>query len=138
MECPLHFACFDVTTGEALSGPDLGRRSIPGLETLGPETMQALQEVGEIINDVENSVIGWKSLPGSDVVTAGSVNFSTVRAGRSTQVSVHLQYSPPASRAGALLAGIFGRNPASMIREDLRRLKQLLEAGEIARAQAGA
>lgn len=53
VECPLHFACFDVTTGEALSGPDLGRRSIPGLETLGPETMQALQEVGEIINDVE-------------------------------------------------------------------------------------
>jgi 3-phenylpropionate/trans-cinnamate dioxygenase ferredoxin subunit/naphthalene 1,2-dioxygenase system ferredoxin subunit len=52
VECPLHFACFDVTTGKALSGPDLGRRSIPGLETLGPEAMQALQEVGEIINDV--------------------------------------------------------------------------------------
>ncbi len=33
--------------------PDLGRRSIPGLETLGPEAMQALQDVGEIINDVE-------------------------------------------------------------------------------------
>lgn len=92
----------------------------------------------EIINDVGNSVIGWKSLPGSDVVTAGSVNFSTVRAGRSTQVSVHLQYSPPAGRAGALLASIFGRNPASMIREDLRRLKQLLEAGEVARADADA
>lgn len=53
VECPLHFACFDVTTGKALSGPDLGRRSIPGLETLGPEAMQALQDVGEIINDVE-------------------------------------------------------------------------------------
>ena len=92
----------------------------------------------EIINDVENSVIGWKSLPGSDVVTAGSVNFSTVRGGRSTQVSVHLQHSPPAGRAGALLASIFGRNPGSMIREDLRRLKQLLEAGEVARADANA
>ena len=53
VECPLHFACFDVTTGKALSGPDLGRRSIPGLETLGPEAMLALQEVGEIVNDVE-------------------------------------------------------------------------------------
>ncbi len=90
----------------------------------------------EIINDVGNSVIGWKSLPGSDVVTAGSVNFSTVRGGRSTQVSVHLQYSPPAGRAGVLLATVFGRNPASMIREDLRHLKQLLEAGEIPRAKA--
>lgn len=55
VECPLHFACFDVTTGKALSGPDLARRSIPGLETLGPEAMQALQEVGEIINDVETA-----------------------------------------------------------------------------------
>lgn len=53
VECPLHFACFDVTTGKALSGPDLMRRAIPGMETLGPEAMQALQEVGEIINDVE-------------------------------------------------------------------------------------
>jgi uncharacterized membrane protein len=90
----------------------------------------------EIINEVENSVIGWKSLPGSDVVTAGSVNFSTVRGGRSTQVAVHLQYSPPAGRAGAMLATIFGGNPAHMIREDLRHLKQLLEAGEIARVHA--
>ena len=34
VECPLHFACFDVTTGEVVSGPDLTRRAIPGLETL--------------------------------------------------------------------------------------------------------
>jgi uncharacterized membrane protein len=88
----------------------------------------------EIINDVENKVIGWRSLPGSDVVTAGSVNFSTVRAGRSTQLSVHLQYAPPAGRAGALLASLLGRSPSQTIREDLRRLKQLLETGEVARA----
>lgn len=55
VECPLHFACFDVTTGKALSGPDLERRSIPGMETLGPEAMQALQELGEIISDVETA-----------------------------------------------------------------------------------
>ena len=104
-------------------------------EAEGPADVKVAWDA-EIINDVENSVIGWKSLPGSDVVTAGSVNFSTVRAGRSTQVSVHLQYSPPAGRAGKLLSAVFGRNPESMIREDLRQLKQLLEAGEIARAQA--
>jgi uncharacterized membrane protein len=88
----------------------------------------------EIINEVQDKVIGWRSLPGSDIVTAGAVNFSTVRAGRSTQISVHLQYQPPAGRAGALVATMFGRNPSSMIREDLRHLKQLLEAGEIPRA----
>jgi uncharacterized membrane protein len=89
----------------------------------------------EIINEVENKVIGWRSLPGSDVVSAGSVKFATVRNGRSTQVSVHLQYAPPGRRAGALLAAMFGREPSQTIREDLRRVKQLLEAGEVARAR---
>ena len=86
----------------------------------------------EIINEVENKVIGWRSLPGSDVVTAGSVNFDRVRDGRSTQVTVNLQYAPPAGRAGALVAALFGRAPSQTIREDLRLLKQRMEAGEIA------
>jgi uncharacterized membrane protein len=90
----------------------------------------------EIINDIENKVIGWQSLPGADIVNAGSVNFDTVRNGRSTQLTVHLQYAPPAGRAGSLVAMIFGREPSQTIREDLRRLKQLLEAGEFPHAKA--
>lgn len=92
----------------------------------------------EIINEVENKLIAWRSLPGSDVVTAGSVNFDAARAGRSTQVSVHLQYAPPAGKAGALIASLFGREPSQTIREDLRHFKQLLEAGETPRATATA
>jgi uncharacterized membrane protein len=98
----------------------------------------AVEWDAEIINDVENTVIGWRSLAGSDVVTAGSVNFDAVRGGRACQVSVHLQYAPPAGKAGAFLASLFGREPSQTIREDLRRFKQLLEAGEIARAVATA
>ncbi|MCA1559735.1 MAG: SRPBCC family protein [Acidobacteria bacterium] len=90
----------------------------------------------EIVNEVENKVIGWRSLPDADVVTAGSVNFDAVRGGRSTQISVHLQYAPPAGRMGALVAAVAGREPSQTIREDLRRLKQLLEAGEIPRASS--
>ena len=88
----------------------------------------------EIINEVANQTLAWRSLPDSDVVTAGSVNFDPVRGGRSTQLSVHLQYSPPAGKAGALVAGLFGREPSQTIREDLRRFKQRLEAGESPRA----
>jgi uncharacterized membrane protein len=84
----------------------------------------------EIINAVENQVIGWRSLPGSDIVTAGAVNFDVIGDGRSTQVTVHLQYAPPVGRAGALIATLIGREPSQTIREDLRRFKQLLEAGE--------
>jgi len=85
----------------------------------------------EIINEIENKVIAWRSLPNGDVVTAGSVNFDQVRGGRTAQLSVHLQYAPPAGRLGALVATVFGREPSQTIREDLRRLKQLLEAGEV-------
>jgi uncharacterized membrane protein len=92
----------------------------------------------EIINEVPNKVIGWRSIAGSDIATAGSVHFSTVRQGRSTQVSVNLQYAAPGGRASQLLAFVLGRDPAHMIREDLRRVKQLLEAGEIPRAARGA
>ena len=72
----------------------------------------------------------------SDIVTAGSVNFTAVRGGRSTQVSVHLQYAPPGGKTGAFIASLFGREPSQTIREDLRRFKQVLEAGEIPRATA--
>lgn len=88
----------------------------------------------EIINEVPNETLSWRSLPGSDVVTAGSVNFKPVRGGRSTQLTVNLQYDPPAGKAGAWVAALFGREPSQTIREDLRRVKQLMEAGEIARS----
>jgi uncharacterized membrane protein len=96
----------------------------------GPRDMKVEWDA-EIINEIENKVIGWRSLPGGDIATAGSVTFREARAGRSTEVSVHLQYAPPAGRAGALAAWLAGREPNQTIREDLRRLKQLLEAGEI-------
>ena len=49
-------------------------------------------------------------------------------------MSVHLQYALPGGRRPALVATFFGREPSQTIREDLRRLKQLLEAGEVPRA----
>lgn len=83
----------------------------------------------EIINEVPNQVIGWRSIEGSDVVSAGSVNFDEVNPGR-TQVRVKLQYSPPGGKIGAALAKLVGGDAATEIREDLQRLKQLVEAGE--------
>jgi uncharacterized membrane protein len=87
----------------------------------------------EIINDIPDQLIAWRSLPGSDVVTAGSVNFDGVRGGSCTQVTVKLQYDPPAGRVGAAIAHVFGREPSQTIREDLHRLKEQIEGRELAR-----
>jgi uncharacterized membrane protein len=85
----------------------------------------------EIINEVPNKVIGWRSIEGSDVVSAGSVNFDDAGPGRGTRVTVHLQYSPPGGKVGAAVARLFGRDAATEIREDLRRFKQMVETGEV-------
>ena len=85
----------------------------------------------EIINEVPNQVIGWRSIEGSDVVSAGSVNFADAGPGRGTRVRVRLQYSPPGGKMGATLARLVGRDAATEIREDLRRFKQLIETGEV-------
>jgi len=85
----------------------------------------------EIHNEVPNQVIGWRSLEGADVVSAGSVNFDSAAGGRGTRVTVHLQYSPPGGKVGAAVARLFGRDAETEIREDLRRFKQIIEAGEV-------
>jgi len=85
----------------------------------------------EIYNEVAPKLIAWRSLEGSDVVSAGSVNFDNAGAGRGTRVTVHLQYSPPGGRIGARIAKLFGRDAETEIREDLRRFKQVVEAGEV-------
>jgi uncharacterized membrane protein len=84
----------------------------------------------EIINDNENELIGWRTLEGSDVVSAGSVRFKPTGQGE-TMVHVHLQYEPPAGRVGATIAWLLGHEPAQTIREDLRRFKALMETGEV-------
>lgn len=83
----------------------------------------------EIINDVANKVIGWRSIDGSDVVSAGSVNFEELGPA-TTRLRVKLQYSPPGGKVGVVLAKLFGRDAATEIREDLDRFKQLVETGE--------
>jgi uncharacterized membrane protein len=88
----------------------------------------------EIINEVPDQVIGWKSIEGSDVVSAGSVNFDEVGGGRGTRVRVRLQYSPPGGKVGDALARLMGSDAATQIRQDLQRFKQLVEAGETARS----
>jgi uncharacterized membrane protein len=108
-----------------------GRRS--HWVAIGPADVRVEWDA-ELINDETNKVIAWRSLPGSDITTAGSVNFDRVGGGTATQVTVTLQYAPPAGKPGAAFAALFGREPSQMIRQDLRRMKQLMESGDFAQS----
>jgi uncharacterized membrane protein len=84
----------------------------------------------EIHEELPERLIAWRSLEGADVDHEGSVRF--IAAGDdATEVRVVLRYDPPAGRAGAAVARLFGEDPASQVAEDLRRFKQVLEAGEV-------
>ena len=63
--------------------------------------------------------------------TAGSIHFRDAPADRGTEVKVSMNYVPPGGRVGAAIAKLFGRSGEAEVREDLRRFKQLMEAGEI-------
>jgi uncharacterized membrane protein len=84
----------------------------------------------EIYNEKENELIAWRSLEGADVDNAGSVRFESDPAGRGTIVRVTLKYDPPGGTLGKLVAKLFGEAPDQQVEEDLRRFKQLMEAGE--------
>ncbi|MBV9957253.1 MAG: SRPBCC family protein [Acidobacteria bacterium] len=84
----------------------------------------------EIYNEKENELIAWRSLEGADVDNAGSVRFESDPNGRGTIVRVTLKYDPPGGTLGKLVAKLFGEAPDQQVEEDLRRFKQLMEAGE--------
>jgi uncharacterized membrane protein len=84
----------------------------------------------EVYNEVPNKLIAWRSLEGSDVVSAGSVNFDRAASGMATRVTVHLQYSPPMGKVGAAVARLFGADAETEIRDDLQRFKQQIETGQ--------
>jgi uncharacterized membrane protein len=84
----------------------------------------------EIINEIPNQLIGWRSVNGSKVHNAGSVHFTPTVGDRGTEVKVILRYDPPAGILGAMAARLFGEDPARQVQEDLRTLKQIVETGE--------
>ena len=88
-----------------------------------------------IISERDDELIGWRSLPGSEVDTAGSVHFTPAPGNRGTKVRVTLKYDPPAGRVGAMIAKLFGRSPEQEIREDLHRFKQWMETGAVVAGQ---
>lgn len=83
----------------------------------------------EILQDIPGKLISWRSLPGADVTSAGSVNFDDA-ADHGTRVTVRLQYDPPGGKIGAYVAWLMRQAPSQQIREDLRQWKSRLEAGE--------
>ncbi len=90
----------------------------------------------ETVDDRPNSLIGWRSIEGSELFTAGTVRFDRAGGNRGTNVTLDLHYAPPGGALTAAAAKFFEGGVQLKMKEDLRALKQLLEVGEIVKSDA--
>lgn len=88
----------------------------------------------EIVADHPGELLAWRSVDGAEVENAGTVRFEPRSGGRGTIVRVELEYRPPGGVAGAALAVVFNESPQQQLYDDLHRLKQVLETGEVIRS----
>jgi uncharacterized membrane protein len=84
----------------------------------------------EITEDRGNEAISWRSLPGSEIDNSGTVTFEPGPQDRGTMVSAEISYSLPLGPVALGFITSLGQNPEFILREDLRRFKALVEAGE--------
>lgn len=85
----------------------------------------------EIIQERENELIAWASAEDADIENSGFVRFKPAPEDRGTEVKVVLEYNLPGGAIASAVAKLFGEEPEQQIGDDLRRFKQLMEAGEI-------
>ena len=86
----------------------------------------------EIHNLQPGEMIAWRSIPGSDLDTAGSIHFKPAADERRTIVTLNMKYDPPAGKVGSTIAAWLGQSVEGELEQGLRRFKQIAEAGEIA------
>lgn len=83
-----------------------------------------------LIGDRANEMVAWRSEPGSDVDTAGSVRFESLDGGRATELTVSLKYDPPGGKLAISISKLFAGGLEAEIEEDLRRFKREMESRE--------
>jgi uncharacterized membrane protein len=88
----------------------------------------------EIVDEAPGEKIVWRSTGKAAVSNSGTVRFVRAPDGTSTEVHVALTYDIPGGAIGKAVAKYFGEEPHQQVDDDLRRLKQVLETGEVVRS----
>lgn len=97
-----------------------------------PRTDFTVQWDAEIIDEIKNQLLVWRSVEGSEVHNEGVVEFEPTADGNATRLRARIVYYPPAGKLGKSIAGFLRTISEQVIKEDLRCFKQYLETGEVA------
>lgn len=94
-----------------------------------------VQWTAEIFEDRPGELLAWRSADGEAIDMSGRVTFRRAIGNRGTLLTAVTHFDNMLSTTGQALSTVFGRDPAFLMQQDLRRFKALLEAGEIPTTQ---
>ncbi|SFE85750.1 Uncharacterized membrane protein [Chitinophaga sp. CF118] len=97
---------------------------------IGPSGIGSVEWNAEIVKDEPGRLIGWRSASGSEIVTAGRVNFREAFGG-GTEIEVNITYRPPAGYVGTGLAWLLNSTFERMVQKDILSFKHFVETGVI-------
>ena len=84
----------------------------------------------EILEDEPNSRLVWRSVPGATIDNSGEVWFMDAPGNQGTEVHAIIKYRAPEGIVGEAVMKLFNPTFGQMVKGDILRLKELLEAGE--------
>jgi len=88
----------------------------------------------EVVEDRPGELLAWRSV-GSGLTNAGAVRFLDAPRNQGTEVHVEFDYDAPGGKVGEAVAKLFGEEPTQQAKDDLRRLKQVMETGFVVRSE---
>lgn len=93
---------------------------------------QTISYTSTLAEDVPGERLAWTAEgPDADVRNAGWLEFKDGPAGRGTEVGLTALYEPPFGQFGRVAAKFTRKEPGIQARTDLKRLKMLMETGEV-------
>lgn len=88
----------------------------------------------QLVLDREDEALAWRSVEGAEIQIEAKVQLRDAPAGRGTEVEAHVAWRPHGGIVGHWAAVLRRTDPVVRGRQELKRLKMLLETGEIATA----
>ena len=85
-----------------------------------------------LVENRQDEALAWRSVEGADIQIEAKLQLRDAPAGRGTEVEAHVAWRPQGGIVGHWAATLRGTDPMIRGKQDLKRLKMLLETGEIA------
>jgi uncharacterized membrane protein len=121
-----HFPAFMPDVEEVtVTGPTTSHWKVTG--PLG----KSVEWDAEITEDIPNQRIAWKSVGDAEVDNAGAVRFDGGNG--ITNIEVSLEYSPPAGKAGELVAELV-KDPDKQVAWAVENFRMVVEGGGLGAA----